>query len=376
MKRKLSDTILIAVIISVLTVALFRTFFFAKSVNEYENRPANKLEAPTVQSIADGKFQQSTDKALSDQFPFSESFKKIYNTINSAYLKFITDPLKKSSQNKYMELMGMKLYDGEFFCTRIFSLDDDRQYFDISSANINSLINSMPETEFYGYYVEKDIDLDFETGERFGAYDYLKQKIDLSHFEKFSVQSFDTYKKNFYKTDHHWNSDGSYKAYTQLVNMLGVGAPLEIKDKKLVTDKFSGAYAKGKGISGYYENLYVNLFDYSPKSVYYKGEKQQSYGKSDTDFTYGGWYGIDTGEVIFENDNKDGQNLLVVGDSYDNAVIELLSSHFNKLCAIDPRYISDFNIKEYVKEHKIDKVLFIGCANFYFENQFDFGGAK
>ncbi len=372
MKRKILNTVFVSVIIVSLVAGLIRTVFFPKEINEYENRPADKMTAFSFSGFVNSSFQSSVENGLMDQIPFAQSLKKAYNDINSLYLKKLTDPLKQASQNRYMELMGMKLYDGEYFCTQKYDLETYKTGIEKRISNINAVVNAHPETEFFGYYVEKDIDINFETGERFGAYDYIKDKINIQNFSKFSVDSFETYKKYFYKTDHHWNLDGSYKAYTEIVEMLTDGQmPLIPSDTKILTEEFSGAYAKGKGIAGYKEQLKVNVFDYKPSEIYYYGAKQEKYGHSDTSFSYGGWYGADIGEVVFKNYAPEKENLLVIGDSYDNAILEILSSHFNTLCSIDLRYNKEFELSSYLEQHNIDKVLIIGSANVFFAEDFN-----
>ncbi|MBQ8606327.1 MAG: hypothetical protein IJ408_06270 [Clostridia bacterium] len=370
MKHRLPNIILVVLFIGALTFGLARTIFLPKSVNEYENRPANKFPAISAGAFMDRSFQEGVDSSLSDQIPFSESLKKLYNDINSAYLKFVTDPLRASNRNKYMEMMGMKIFDGEYFCKKMFSLDDKKTQIDSCIATINSALSRSPDVKAYGYYVEKDEDLDLTTGERSGGYEYIKEKIALDRFERFEVDSADTYKQIFFKTDHHWNKDGSYKAYTELLKLLEIDeAPIVPNGTKVLTEEFSGAYAKGKGIAGYYERLTVNTFDYSPQEIYINGEKTDKYGRSDTDFSYGGWYGADKGLTVFKNDAPDKENLLVIGDSYDNAVLELLSAHCNSLHSVDPRYNKEFLLSDYIEEHDIDKVLFIGCIDFYAEDK-------
>ena len=147
--------------------------------------------------------------------------------------------------------------------------------------------------------------------------------------------------------------------------------PLVPSDTKVLTEEFSGAYAKGKGIAGYTEQLKVNVFDYEPEEIFYYGAEQEKYGKSDTNFSYGGWYGADIGEVVFKNYAPEKENLLVIGDSYDNAILEILSSHFNTLCSIDLRYNKDFELSSYLAQHNIDKVLIIGSANVFFAEDFN-----
>ena len=83
--------------------------------------------------------------------------------------------------------------------------------------------------------------------------------------------------------------------------------------------------------------------------------------------SYGGVYGGDNGEVIFDT-GKDGDNILIFGNS-----------SFHRMCAhnysIDLRnyehtFGEKFDFDSYVREHDISKVLFIGDISFYTMSEF------
>ena len=80
--------------------------------------------------------------------------------------------------------------------------------------------------------------------------------------------------------------------------------------------------------------------------------------------SYGGVYGGDNGEVIFDT-GKDGDNILIFGNSYDNAILKLLASHFSKTYSIDLRNY------ELVRCHKILHMIFrkAHCRYRALENQ-------
>ena len=89
---------------------------------------------------------------------------------------------------------------------------------------------------------------------------------------------------------------------------------------------------------------------------------------------YAGFYGSDYGEVIYDFHNKK-DNLLIFSNSYSNPINELIASSFNKTYIIDLRaYELDlgktFDIDSYIKENKIDKILFLGDYNFYTDTKF------
>ena len=68
--------------------------------------------------------------------------------------------------------------------------------------------------------------------------------------------------------------------------------------------------------------------------------------------------------------------LLVVGESFDNAVLKLLASHYDTLYSVDLRYYEHsmgkpFDLTAYTKEHGITQVLVMGNIDFYIQDTFD-----
>ena len=61
----------------------------------------------------------------------------------------------------------------------------------------------------------------------------------------------------------------------------------------------------------------------------------------------------------------------MLGESYDNAVLKLLASHFAELYSIDLRYYQgSFRLKDYMKAHGISKVLLMGNIDFFVSDDF------
>ena len=135
----------------------------------------------------------------------------------------------------------------------------------------------------------------------------------------------------------------------------------------------------------FYDKFYVYVFDYVPMNIIINGEKRE-YGDQEKclknkdiglecDLRYGWFYGSDEGEIIFDTERKNRPNILIFGDSFDNAILKLLAGHYNKTYSIDLRHYEKkmgkpFSIDEYMKMHKIDKVLFIGNHGFFVQKEF------
>ena len=184
----------------------------------------------------------------------------------------------------------------------------------------------------------------------------------------------------FYRTDHHWNYLGSYRAYRELLPLLGcTDTPLEPTATETLGE-FSGSKAAGTGLDIFSEPFTVYRFAYPEMTVTRNGEPAGDYGRQDAvpgelALSYGAFYGGDDGEIIFDTGRTDRGNLLVIGESYDNAILKLLASHFDRTYSVDLRYYrnymgSDFSLSDYLRRNNITKVLLIGNVDYYISPDF------
>ena len=347
--------------------------------NFYENRKAYQAPIFNFKSFNNKDYQNNLELFFSDQIPFSTEMKKSYNFIHNMVINGNAKSLlNNKSVDRYIDLGPMSIYGKEkYLLYSHLPLKIKQEGLDKRIKNINEVINKS-DAQVYLYYVEKDNDMNFETNKKEDYYNYLKDRINTNNIYKFAINSFDEYKEYFYKTDHHWNNRGSYKAYQELVNILTDDKPIKYEKEILLSNISSGTKARYIGAKNFYkENFYVYTFNLPKYDIYINKEKQEDYGNLNYYINnlnkcirYRDIYGHDEAEVIIDNQSPNKENILLVGDSYDNALLKLLASHFNKLYAIDLRhyeqeYGEKFNYYKYLKDNSIDKVLLIGCINYF-----------
>ncbi len=164
--------------------------------------------------------------------------------------------------------------------------------------------------------------------------------------------------------------------------------------QKYTTERCFDAYMSGSkaiSIGGTFlfkEQICAYLFDLPDYDVYYNDSLVDRYSDKDLYLkgeygipSYGGYYGPDLGLIEFDFHQPHKENLLVIGESYDNAISDLLASHFNKSYYVDLRaYETDmgeeFNIEKFIKDKDISKVLFIGNIDFYVLDTFMLKGSN
>lgn len=374
----------IAGIVLVLLAGLVRTVLFPKEINSYENRYAEKMPVFTFSAYLDGSYQDGVDAALSDQVNFSQTFKMAYNRISSAYIRAALDPVSSLCRDRYIDLTSIRIFNGTLvYSTRTLSVMIPA--LDEKAENYDRVIADHPELDFYVYYIEKDTDIDFETNGKVLAREYLFDRLTLpaDHLGQFTVDSFPDFAARFYRTDHHWNCDGSYLGYTQLHTLLGIEDPVLCpQGDKIFVGRLSGSKAKGAAES-FAEEFYAYRYSFPDMEVVRNGEAVRDYGSQEAFLSgqgagrvsYGNFYGGDDGEIIFSTGRTDRRNLLILGESYGNAIVKLLASHYDHTYVVDLRYYEaymnqEFRFSDYVQEHEIDQVLLIGNIDYFTMSEF------
>ena len=377
--KKIIDIFFLGIIILIILGGALRPIINPTDVNVLENRSAYVIPTFSIKAFLDKSYQDNYEKAYSDQIPLANRMKSINNTIDiSLKIKI----LKLISDSNYLKIGNYYLYN-DYLVSKYADLTKYTEKLDAKIDNFNNISKSLTKQELYIYYIDRDVDVNFETSEKIHAYEYINDRISNKyHIREFLINNFDDYTNNYFKTDHHWNYKGSYRAYKDLIDFL-----FDSKEKSLVEPKkevclssiINGSRGRDLG-NIFYFNEHFCGYDYdldnkqitiNDKIVDYYGNYKNIINKEPNKVSYADWYGNDYALVTIDNDDKNKDNILIIGDSFDNAIIELLATHFNKIYSVDLRYYSkkynkEFNIADFTKDNKIDKVLFIGTIGSFF----------
>ncbi len=386
--KKIINFLFVGSIVLFLLMGLINTLFFPEDINYLENRSANKVGTFTLEKYLDGVYQKEFSNALNDQVPLQGRMKKTYNYLNSFYEKVMVSKTFGDESGRYISFKDGLLFEDSIVYEPS-DLEVIKQNLDNKVQNIDTKVKEHPNVDFYVYYIEKDTDIDFETNNKIGAFEYLSEKFQKQNIPVagLKINNFDDFKKDFYKTDHHWNCYGSYRGYTEVMKMLNMDDEILEPENEIVLKDYvlSGSKAAGIGVTGIFtESFPVYQFQYPQMDIKIDGEKAVDYGKQQEyingktngkEISYGEFYGWDNGEIVFDTHNTEKENLLVIGESYDNAILKLLASHFEKTFSIDLRnyertFGSKFQFSQYVKDNNIDKVMLIGNIDYFTMDEF------
>lgn len=379
MKSKRIDIIFSLLLMLILLTGLLTTLFRPRDINAYENRYAEKISKLTGASYADGSFQDSMEKALSDQVQLAQLAKKTYNFSKAFATVPVVNALEDWTQN-YVYTSEGTFYNGKIVYG-FSNLETLKPWLTQKAENLNAAFAAYSDIEFYVYYIEKDTDINFVTGEKLGASQFIFSKLNLddAHKSIYEINSFEEFDERFYDTDHHWNYIGSYEGYKEVLSLISDDEPLEPTGVFHSGLRFAGSKAMALG-KLFTDEMSIYRFNYPPMTIQVNGN-ESDYGHQKEllsgelgAVSYGAVYGDDEAEVIFDT-GKDGDNILIIGESYDNAILKLIAGHFAKTYSIDLRHYEvtfgeKFNFNEYVRQHGITKVLLIGNVDYFLMSEF------
>ncbi len=381
------DILMTVILFLFLMGGLIKALFFNREVNYYENRPCNRFSnVKSLNEFLNSEAQNKIELAFADQIPLSITMKKSVNyltsSINNGYVDFVA---KNFFRGKYIAVNGglYKIGGYDNIVYGFGNIEPAKEILSRKLDNYGTVIRQHPDIKFLIYYIEKDSDINFETNQKAGYYEFMNSNIKENNLivDRFSINSFDEYRDLFYETDHHWNYKGSYKGYCQILSILLPNEkPLEPVKTINTKLRFSGSKARTAGTT---QSEIFEAYDFNlPEHKTYIDGNLREYGQEElyknkeiSSISYGEYYGGDCGEVIFDYNQPEKENLLIIGESHDNAIIKILASNFNKTYAIDLRAYSielgkEFKFNEYIKDKNISKVLFCGSASFYASDVF------
>ncbi len=151
----------------------------------------------------------------------------------------------------------------------------------------------------------------------------------------------------YYRTDHHWTTNGAYYAYAAVMDSLGIEpAPRESLRETLLSDGFYGTLAAKVNTKVSPDRL-ILLEPETPPAVTLDYNMGQSSAASllvpeklETRDKYGVFLGGNDPIVDISTSVKNGRTLLVVKDSYAHCILPLLVSHYERIVCLDLRHMN------------------------------------
>ncbi len=172
-----------------------------------------------------------------------------------------------------------------------------------------------------------------------------------------------------YRTDHHWTGLGAYYAYRAMAISAGF-TPVELAEMTHVqSDKtFMGSlykYTRDEGLKNnpdvmQYQKIpttdAVKVFVNTDKSTHKDASTPWMLYYENTN-NYGLFLGGDHPLIKITTNNQSGRKLLLIKDSFGNALAPFFASHFDEIFVIDYRHFKG-GVLSLIKEHGITDFLY------------------
>ncbi|MGN0610830.1 MAG: DHHW family protein [Ruminiclostridium sp.] len=253
-------------------------------------------------------------------------------------------------------------------------------YCDQYVTDVKAFQSALPEVTVYSMVIPTSVDF-YNPDEYSGYTELQKDKIEyieneLKNTGVTNIKVYDTLSKHtdediYARTDHHWMPLGAYYAAQVFCKDAGVKVPDISKYRKETCGGYVG--------SMYYYSSDVNLYNdpeqytvyYSPNedkltTTYYdryysNGYESNLFLCNDASYYYLSFLGSDDLIAHIKTNASTGRNLVVIKESYGNALIPFLTESFDNIYVLDLRYC-EVNAVNFCKQVGATDLLFANCA--------------
>ena len=166
----------------------------------------------------------------------------------------------------------------------------------------------------------------------------------------------------YFKSDHHWTALGAYYGYEKYAEEAGI--------EKVKCDIYPSSIFHGSFINYINDPSILEISDvlylYNIKSPNWchgslshaEDAVQMGSMYCYDKLGYTRIFGGDTGYIRVETTHTTGRRLMVIKDSYANALVPYLTEYYDRIIMVDPRYIED-DVGKLSEEEGITDVLFV-----------------
>lgn len=348
----------IARISQVVTAVLFCAFLAGfgllhillpdRTFSPVENRTLSRMPDFSWSALADGSYTSKLEKYLEDQFPLRDGWMGL--------------------KNRYEYLLGKREFHGVYLCgDRLIHKIEDASRAEQNIAYLQKLTELTDIPVYLGLIptaAEVYRDQLPAGAENFDQAAYLKKVresvpdavwVDMEKWmDGASGVSL------FYRTDHHWTSAGAWHGYAAL--MEAMGEPFEpLGTPETVSENFYGTLYSSSGVHWLAPDTIERYVSGESVTVenFEKGETHGLYvdsflGEKDK---YASFLGGNTPLYIIRNpEAASEEKLLVVRDSYSDAMAPFLSQYFAEIHLVDLRYYRT-SVVEYARENGMDRIF-------------------
>jgi len=346
------------IIVSAFFIAALAFLTVASMVNpvrersESENRNLAQMPKLSVKSVFDGSFTKGYEDFVTDQFVWRDMWIQLKSSVERMMGKTLSNGVYFADDNYFIEHKSNADVDSELlernigflkaFVENMSAQTDGKALVSIAPTASAVLADKLPKfNDEYDWNAALDNIADI-LGDSFVD---LREVLN-EHKDEYV----------FYRTDHHWTTDGAYYAYSEIIKEFGF-EPLAKEDfaRIVLSEDFLGTVIAKSNIKTEPDVMVkYEAISENPISVSYNlGAKVTNTlydgSKLDTRDKYAYYLGGNDALIEINTTVDNDRVLMIAKDSYANCLIPFLTSHFEKIYVVDLRYFN-LGVSEYTKQ--------------------------
>ena len=341
-----------------------------KAFSEDENRMLQERPVFSVSKYIEGRYETKTEDYINDQFVLRSPLIHLKTAVDRTFGKVESGGVYLCKDHYLMEDIASP---SEQFDETKEALKNFRKkyaslnmYFLLAPNAANILSEKLPAT--------------VRTSDQDQLMDDFMKELDGSGYKSIDVRT--AFRKNkdsvqiYYRTDHHWTTDGAYLAYQEACRTMGMKDAVTYTEY-VVKNNFRGSlYSKSAFINGEDDTIKIYLPEQGQtilnSVIYYSDTKEKTTEFYELDNlkqkdAYSVFGGSNHPFFTVQTPTKDNKTLLLIKDSYANCMIPFLARQFRKIVVVDPRYYFE-SVEDLITSYEVTDVLFLYNANTFFQD--------
>ena len=357
-KNNKSKILIVIFLVFIFSISVLYIFLPKNEFSQTEKRYLTQFPETSFQTVKDGNFEQGFEKFLADQTPFRTFF---------------------VSLNSYFELIkGNNGFAGVYLGKDGWLIEkpfDRENNFDKNLRRINDFSKTVDKPVYlliaptkgsiYTEYLPSN------------SLDYYDKELITSVSEKAGninniniVSAFEKNKNDtllYYKTDHHWTTEGAYIAYNAVCDVLNLNAvDISSYNKEIVKDFYGTSYSTSCYTLTKPDTLTIMRnakTNGSAKVIIEDGSKPEEYDNMFFEDA------LETADkyVVFLNGNhgleriitgNSGGKLILVKDSFAHCIAPFLAENFSEIIMVDLRYYKK-PLSGIIQNENPDQIMFL-----------------
>ena len=343
-----------------------------KNFSEEENRILQQKPDFSLSAYGEGRYEEKKERYVNDQFILRNSLIKVKTAFDLTIGKVESNGVYKCDDHYLIE--EIQKPDKDYMVSTIEGLGafkesypSMRMYFMMAPNAGNILSDKLPA----GVKMTDQDKIIKNFYKAIEARGY--QPVDVSKVLK---KNKDGKNNLYYRTDHHWTTDGAYLAYEEAVKVMNLPDPVDYHPY-VVKNDFRGTLASKSGfVNGMNDSIKLYMpektKEYRNSVIYYSDTKKKTtefyqLENLETKDAYTVFGGSNHPVYTIKTPVKNRRKLLLFKDSYANSMLPFLSQNYREIVVVDPRYYFE-SIDDIIEAEGITDALFLYNANTFFSD--------